>query len=1148
MALNNKKHLDASFKVHERFIRSANIKLDWQKDGFLNGYLLTPTGEAIATRIAEGFSDGSAQRAWSITGPYGSGKSSFALFLADLLCNAKSPHEGSERIRRKTRLEKKKLFPILLVGKRESLDKGLLNGIAESVAPLSGGLSRELKKLAGKANPENELADIFRKITQASKKAGYSGVLLVLDELGKYLEHAALHPDSDLFVLQELAEIAARSNRDAFIFVTILHSAFSEYLGKSDGVQRAEWQKIQGRFIDVAFQEPVEQFLKLMGTAIVRRGTDVALARTEKKIGKQLASESMKALFKRVPLDELLPRCLPIEPVTALLSWSLFRSKLAQNERSLFAFLSSDEPFGFQRFLRESAEGEELPLYSLDLLHDYVKHALGDALFSGDKSKRWAEIENSLGRLPGNAPSASTRVVKTIGLLSLYGAAIGLKASREILEIALGDAKQLKATLDFLRDRSIIIYRKHESAFALWEGSDIDLESSQAEALRHIGAGSISARLIQTVALRPIVAKAHYIKTGTLRYFGVRVTEASTKNIERILAESISPADGSITFVLSASRKERIASIEAAKKLSGKKPQHLRLLAFPKENLGLDRVLKDVEAWEWIGHNLKALEGDAVARKEVTARIVAAKNRLEEMVAKIFGIQGQFLDPDCSDWVYEGKVQRFQNPKEFLQRLSKLCDETYPQSPEFLNELLNREELSSASTKARRNLIEMMIANSGTEGLGIEGFPPEKSMYASMLQQGKFHKKTSGHWSFGKPSETWLPVWKYIEQFFKSTQHGRKPVTALFKELGQPPYGMKQGPIPVLFCCAILEKKDSIALYDQGMFIPEIRIEALERLIRVPENFEIQEYASGQVERDVLEALEEKLSALKILTKDGSKRSLLSIVKPLMIFSSKLPVYTKQTKRIVAPNALEVRDLLLKAKDPNSLVFTDLPKAVGASLRAKGGIETFAQNLTAALKALQRVYPQLLDELEIQLRAEFGLSETEASEIVRKKLQVRALPMVGRTSDPWVGTVIREASQLGDRDWREVLGRAVNKGNPIHQWQDVDVMSFQLNLARVAKDFVRLEELVSEQTKTGHSEILRVGILNGKASEARAIVSVSKEQAPQVLELSESISELIGLRGKRLTSHIKVAALAKVLAQFLNDREEKNGNKKEASL
>src|SRR5665213_1404470 len=216
MALNNKKHLDFLFKIHERFTRSANIRLDWQKSDFLNDYLLTPTGEAIATRIAEGLGDGSVQRAWSITGPYGSGKSSFALFLADLLCNAKSLHEGSERIRRKTRIEKKKLFPILLVGKRERLDKGVLNGVAESVAPLSSALSRELKKLAGKSNFGNELSDVFKKIIAAAKKAGYSGILLMLDELGKYLEHAAMHPDNDLFILQELAEIAARSNRDVF--------------------------------------------------------------------------------------------------------------------------------------------------------------------------------------------------------------------------------------------------------------------------------------------------------------------------------------------------------------------------------------------------------------------------------------------------------------------------------------------------------------------------------------------------------------------------------------------------------------------------------------------------------------------------------------------------------------------------------------------------------------------------------------------------------------------------------------------------------------------------------------------------------------------------------------------------------------------
>ena len=58
-----------------------------------------------------------------------------------------------------------------------------------------------------------------------------------------------------LFLLQELAEYAARS-KTPLVLVTVLHTAFSEYAQRSDTTRRSEWQKVQGRFTDIAFREP----------------------------------------------------------------------------------------------------------------------------------------------------------------------------------------------------------------------------------------------------------------------------------------------------------------------------------------------------------------------------------------------------------------------------------------------------------------------------------------------------------------------------------------------------------------------------------------------------------------------------------------------------------------------------------------------------------------------------------------------------------------------------------------------------------------------------------------------------------------------------------------------------------------------------
>ena len=57
-----------------------------------------------------------------------------------------------------------------------------------------------------------------------------TGLLLVIDELGKFLEYATQHPaQGDMFVLQTLAEFADRSEDTPLFLLTILHQAFEMY-------------------------------------------------------------------------------------------------------------------------------------------------------------------------------------------------------------------------------------------------------------------------------------------------------------------------------------------------------------------------------------------------------------------------------------------------------------------------------------------------------------------------------------------------------------------------------------------------------------------------------------------------------------------------------------------------------------------------------------------------------------------------------------------------------------------------------------------------------------------------------------------------------------------------------------------------------
>src|SRR5579864_3720128 len=80
--------LDKLIVVSPRFARSMSLVRDFHRADTLEGYILTPTGRDVLRRLADAVSGDTSTRAWSLTGPYGSGKTAFALLAAQALAGA----------------------------------------------------------------------------------------------------------------------------------------------------------------------------------------------------------------------------------------------------------------------------------------------------------------------------------------------------------------------------------------------------------------------------------------------------------------------------------------------------------------------------------------------------------------------------------------------------------------------------------------------------------------------------------------------------------------------------------------------------------------------------------------------------------------------------------------------------------------------------------------------------------------------------------------------------------------------------------------------------------------------------------------------------------------------------------------------------
>lgn len=249
-------------------------------------YIVTSNSRRVLGTILADYYTGI--HCFTLVGTYGTGKSSFLVALErDILHNTKVLFENK--------------------GQFNYYNKFKCVNIVGDYNSLSNLLSEKLKN--DKINSK-ELFTLFEQVLIDHKKKG-EFILLVVDEFGKILEHAANHnPEKELYFLQQLAEFVNHPKRDNILLITTLHQNFGAYSRKLNEQQRNEWEKVKGRLKEIVFSEPVEQLLHLAAaqikasnkTIISRENFDTLfhLAKNTKFINRDLSIDIAEKLY---PLD-----------------------------------------------------------------------------------------------------------------------------------------------------------------------------------------------------------------------------------------------------------------------------------------------------------------------------------------------------------------------------------------------------------------------------------------------------------------------------------------------------------------------------------------------------------------------------------------------------------------------------------------------------------------------------------------------------------------------------------------------------------------------------------------------------------------------------------------------------------------------------
>ena len=1117
--------LFSSVNINTSFQRSTRIDNKISKD-FLENFVFHDTSKKVLNQISSSLLN-SNQSGFTLTGPYGTGKSSLALFLKALISNESSIKKQAEKIANfnnkhlfsRVFLNKKKWFTLNVIGSKNDPIESIAEQIDETIKSqwISKGIPASLKTKTKKT-----VAGVIKSLNNLIKelnKKNY-GLILIVDEMGKFLDYAS-SVGSDLNLFQEIAENFSNSrlNKEGEpIFIGILHQPFEEYASSLGRTVQEDWQKIQGRFEDIPFSINSEETAHLIAKAIKQKRQDKDFLKLSNDVIRTINGKANKSY------GETLSKCNPIHPLVTLLLNPISRQRFGQNERSIFSFLNSGEPNGFLYFLQHQENKKEI--YTLDKLFDYLQVNLEPSILVSNIGQAWSEASDSIRRAESLDNEDVIKVTKCVSLIDLFGKNISLFPSKEILGQALDlSQNKLNKILKDLESKKIIVFRKFKNAYALFSGSDINLDEVT-ELNKAKIKDDYEIILSQLPQLQPIVAKKHFHETGTQRIFQrfCLVLTNVKKTVEEIVRLDLSQASAGAFIFLCRTKSDSEKDFE--EKLS-----ELSQIKFPKPVIiGSSKNFSEffnyaleIAALKRVKSTVTAIEGDAIAKKELKGRLTAYQNML---------FNSLYLNFENANWTFNKEKLEEHNLSSIA---SKVSDKVFHATPIVNNELVVRDKLSTMAMSGATNLITLMFNKGEQKNLGMEGHPPEFGIYLSIIKSNNLHIKKGDEYEFSMEKTKNKNLKQMYQDFLKMIKSSKEAVNVsdIYAHFVQQPYGMKAGMLPILLAVFFKSSEASCAFYNKDevgreSLITDFDQRIAERLYHLPETLKIMFVKIEGEKQIILNEFKSYVEKNFLGNKQIENPTPLYVLKPIVVKAYKLPNYARKTRNFKDKRVLVLRDELLSTQNPYELLYKKIPEICGTEDPKK-----LIKEFDKIYSQLNKVYAQLIEDFKSKIIKVFQ-SDPNISDIDFETIKSWARKI--NTNDPFSAKI----NDLDDEKWLEqVISYAASK--PANEWNDKDYNDAGLAIEEMVRHFIMSYRLYTLREDHSDTKIIDIAIFDGKSPERSSkFYEFKNDKSQSVEKVSQEVLKLI--EDQNLSETEKGEVVLKVLRKimkFSNSKDEK---------
>lgn len=920
-------------------IISTNILRDDSQD---IQYIATPNSKEVFNKIHNEFRAG--QHAFNIIGSYGTGKSSFLWAFEKNLSEAQ-PYFAK------------------LNGQFKGLKNFSFLKIIGDYTPLSAVLKEEIG-LESKLSNKKFFAVLEKKYQEHHQKGEL--LVLILDEFGKFLEYAASNePEKELYFIQQLSEFCNNPDRN-ILLITTLHQNFATYAKSLDRQQKKEWQKVKGRLKDITFDEPVEQLLLLASIRISKLGFKKP---NKADFGKLFDTINYSKLISNsTNLDkQLAERLYPLDYLSAYILSSALQ-RYGQNERSLFSFLASPSEDGLLKF-----DAIDSKYYGIDKVYDYIFNHLNQELNDIENPHRgsWQSIYDAIDKvevLNLEEEEALIKIIKSIGLVNIFCKKTGI-LDEQILNNYLYRTQGLDNALeliDVLKKKRIIKFLNFRKKLHFLGGTDTDIEKELSTAEQNI---SESFSVVERLKFHLdqdifIAAKKVQYEKGTPRFFKFRFIEDVESKIEEPVDNEI---DGYINFIIGD------AGIKDVLLNKGKNQADIYALA--EDASTIKKKLIEIEKIDYVLKRIPV--EDKIARRILNQEKLYELNRLRD-----------FFNNDIFNsvtWIALGQVKEVNSRRALNKLVSEVADTVYYGTPTYRNEMVNKAFISSPIQTARKELVRSIFQNVHQYNLGFpeDKFPPQKTIFLSLLQKTGIHREEEGVFLLGKPTDaSFKYLWDRCEGFLDQSKEQKKSVAELYLVLSKPPFKLRKGFLDFWISLFLIIKNEHFAIFYQDKheekFVPYLTHQLVDLILKRPDRYFVKTYQIEGIKSELFERYKQltKLDGEEL----GTETYFIKIYSNFLNFLAVLPKYTLRSEKLSA-HAKKLRLAINKSKDPEDALFNQLPKALGFHAFEGNAKEynmgAYLEQLNKAIQELRTAYDNLLDRIENELLKSLSIKQSD---------------------------------------------------------------------------------------------------------------------------------------------------------------------------